>query len=137
MSNSGNSHRLKCVTNFRKQLNEKIMSNFMFLFRGGDSQRASQSPEEMQVHMQKWYTWMGGLKEKGQLIDGLPLGQEGKVVANSGEVITNGPFAEGAEIVGGYLIVTADSLDQAVELSKGCPIYEHQGTTEVREIMSM
>ncbi|MBK8503234.1 MAG: hypothetical protein IPL46_14050 [Saprospiraceae bacterium] len=113
------------------------MSNFMFLFRGGDSRRESQSPEDMQAHMQKWYTWMGGLKEKGQLIDGLPLGKEGKVVAKGGDVITNGPFAEGAEIIGGYLIVTADSLDQAVEISKGCPIYEHSGTTEIREITSM
>ena len=113
------------------------MSNFMFLFRGGDAQRTQQSPEDMQAHMQKWYTWMGRLKEKGQLIDGLPLGQDGKVVAKGGDVITNGPFAEGAEIVGGYLIVTADTLEQAVEISKGCPIYEHDGTTEVREIMSM
>ncbi|NND33607.1 MAG: hypothetical protein HKN76_13535 [Saprospiraceae bacterium] len=113
------------------------MSNFMFLFRGGDAQRVQQSPEEMQAHMQKWGVWMGGLKEKGKLIDGLPLGKEGKVVEKSGEVITNGPFAEGAEVVGGYLIVTADSIDEAVEISKGCPIFEHGGTTEVREIMSM
>ena len=109
----------------------------MFLFRGGDARRAQQSPEEMQAHMQKWGVWMGGLKEKGVLIDGLPLGKDGKVVEKAGEVITNGPFAEGAEIVGGYLIVTADSLDDAVEISKGCPIFEHGGTTEVREIMSM
>jgi hypothetical protein len=113
------------------------MSNFMFLFRGGDAQRVQQSPEEMQAHMQKWGAWMGALKEKGQLIDGLPLGKEGKVVEKAGEVITNGPFAEGAEVVGGYLIVTADSLDQAVDISKGCPIFEHGGSTEVREIMSM
>jgi hypothetical protein len=120
-----------------KTSKRKIMSNFMFLFRGGDSRRANQSPEEMQAHMQKWGAWMGGLKEKGKLIDGLPLGKEGKVVAKAGDVITNGPFAEGTEIVGGYLIVTAESLDEAVEISKGCPIFEHDGTTEVREIMSM
>ncbi len=113
------------------------MSNFLYLFRGGDARRASQTPEEMQAHMQKWGMWMGGLKEKGQLVDGLPLSQEGKVVENKGEVITNGPFAEGSEVVGGYLIVTADDLDQAVEISKGCPIFEHEGTVEVREIMSM
>ena len=113
------------------------MSNFMFLFRGGDGQRVQQSPEEMQAHMQKWGVWMGGLKEKGKLIDGLPLGKAGKVVEKAGEVITNGPFAEGAEVVGGYLIVTAESMDEAVEISKGCPIFEHGGTTEVREIMSM
>ncbi len=113
------------------------MSNFLYLFRGGDARRVEQSPEEMQDHMQKWGAWMGGLKEKGQLIDGLPLAKDGKVVEKAGAVITDGPFAEGTEIVGGYLIVTADTLEAAVEISKGCPIFEHEGTVEVREIMSM
>ncbi len=113
------------------------MSNFLFLFRGGDATKSQQSPEEMQAHMQKWGAWMGGLKENGQLVDGLPLSQEGKVVERAGEVITDGPFAEGAEVVGGYLIVTANDLDGAVNISKGCPIFEHNGNVEVREIMSM
>jgi len=113
------------------------MSNFLYLFRGGDASRIQQSPEEMQAHMQKWGAWMGGLKEKGQLVDGLPLNKEGKVVEKAGEVITDGPFAEGAEVVGGYLIVTATDLNDAVDISKGCPIFEHNGNVEVREIMSM
>ncbi|WP_299533954.1 YciI family protein [Ulvibacterium sp.] len=113
------------------------MSNFLFLFRGGDRARMEQSPEAMQEHMQKWGAWMGGLKEKGQLVDGLPLSKEGNVVHKAGEVITDGPFAEGAEVVGGYLIVSADGQNEAVEISKGCPIFEHDGNVEVREIMSM
>jgi len=113
------------------------MSNYLFLFRGGVTSRLEQSPEEMQEHMQKWGAWMGGLKEKGKLVDGLPLAKEGKVVEKAGEVITDGPFAEGSEIVGGYLIVTADDLQSAVDISKGCPIFEHEGNVEVREIMSM
>ncbi|MCG2461605.1 YciI family protein [Flavobacteriaceae bacterium F89] len=113
------------------------MSNFLFLFRGGDAGRIEQSPEEMQRHMQKWGAWMGGLKEKGQLVDGLPLAKTGNVVHKSGEVITDGPFAEGSEVVGGYLIVTADNQKGAIEVSKGCPIFEHGGNVEVREIMTM
>ena len=53
------------------------MTKFMYLFRGGDGRRASQSPEEMQAHMEVWKTWMGGLAGKGTLVDGLPLGKEG------------------------------------------------------------
>lgn len=113
------------------------MSNFLYLFRGGDAEWKQQPPEVVQAHMQKWGAWMGGLKEQGKLVDGLPLSGEGKVVENAGDVITDGPFAEGAEVVGGYLIVTADGLDDAVEISKGCPIFEHNGNVEVREIMSM
>lgn len=113
------------------------MSNFLFLFRGGDAGWKEQSPEEVQAHMQKWGAWMGGLKEQKKLVDGLPLAKEGNVVHNKGEVITDGPFAEGAEVVGGYLIVAAENQKEAVEISKGCPIFEHGGNVEVREIMSM
>ena len=113
------------------------MKEFMYLFRGGDAVRAQQSPEAMQEHMQKWGAWMEGLAKAGQLVAGLPLNKEGKVVAKAGKVITDGPFTEGKEVVGGYLIVKAKDLDDATELSKGCPIYEHNGSTEVREIMPM
>lgn len=113
------------------------MSKYMYLFRGGDAERASSSPEEMQAHMEKWKTWMGRLASEEKLVDGLPLSREGKTVVGKSAVVHDGPFAEGKEIVGGYLIVNAETVDDAVEISKGCPIFEHDGTVEVREIMNM
>ncbi|GJM33157.1 MAG: hypothetical protein DHS20C18_21580 [Saprospiraceae bacterium] len=114
------------------------MSKFLYLFRGGDASTTKMSPEAMQTHMQKWGAWMQGLAKENILIDGLPLAKEGKIVGGKGEVITDGPFAEGKEIVGGYLMVNADSLAKAVEISKGCPILEFgDGTVEVREIQNM
>jgi hypothetical protein len=114
------------------------MSKFLYLFRGGDARMAEQSPEEMQAHMQKWMTWMKGLGASGTLVDGLPLGKGGKLVTGNGNVVTDGPFSEGKEVVGGYLIVNAENFDQAVEISKGCPILEFDdGNIEVRDIMSM
>lgn len=113
------------------------MAKFLYLFRGGDENMATASPEETQEHMQKWGVWMQGLAQQGKLIDGLPLTKSGKVVEKAGEVIHDGPFTEGTEIVGGYMLINADSFDEALEVSKGCPIYENGGTTEVREIMNM
>lgn len=113
------------------------MINYLYLFRGGGAERLQESPENMQVHMQKWGTWMSSLGEKGILVGGEPLKAEGRVVENAGDVITDGPFSEGKELVGGYLIVKATSLDEATEISKGCPIFEHHGTVEIREIQSM
>ena len=113
------------------------MDKFLYVFRGGDARRAAASPEEMQQHMQKWMAWMDGLGKEGKLVAGEPLHSEGKVVKEAGAVITDGPFAEGKEIVGGYLIVNASDLDGAVEISKGCPIFEHGGSVEVRQIASM
>lgn len=113
------------------------MAKYMYLFRGGDGRMAELSPEARQQHMEQWGAWMGGLAQSGTLVDGLPLGQDGKVVEKRGETVHDGPFAEGNEVVGGYLIVNADSMDQAIEISTGCPIFEHDGNIEVREIMSM
>ncbi|MEQ8425989.1 MAG: YciI family protein [Cyclobacteriaceae bacterium] len=113
------------------------MKDYMYLFRGGDAARAQESPETMQAHMQKWRVWMEGLAKAGKLVGGQPLNQDGKVVAKSGKVITDGPYAEGKEVVGGYLIVKAKDLNEATDLAKECPIYEHDGVTEIREIMPM
>ncbi|MEM6864497.1 MAG: YciI family protein [Bacteroidota bacterium] len=114
------------------------MSNFLYLFRGGDEAYQKLSQEEKQAHMEVWGKWMGGLREKGHLLDGLPLDEDGKVVHNRGELITNGPHAEGAELVGGYLIVSAKDLEEATEISKGCPIFDYDGSTvEIRQILDM
>ena len=113
------------------------MKEFMYLFRGGDARRVQQSPEEMQEHMQKWGIWMENLGKSGHFVSGLPLNGDGKVVEKEGAIITDGPYTEGKEIVGGYLIVKARDLDHATELSRECPIFEHEGIVEVREIMPM
>ena len=113
------------------------MSKYIFLFRGGRMQEMSS--DERQASMMKWKVWMDGLAAKKQLIGGEPLDGDGKVVKGRAKSVTDGPFAEGKEIVGGYLIVEAGSLDAATELSKGCPILveDANGTVEVRTVMEM
>ncbi len=110
------------------------MSDFMFLFRGGEP---SGSPEQMQQHMQKWRGWIEDLGKKGHFKAGEPLERSGKVVKGQSKAITDGPFAEAKDLVGGYLLVSAKDLGEAVELSKGCPIFENDGLVEVRPVMQM
>ncbi len=112
------------------------MSDFLFLFRGGEP-TANLSPEEMQRGMQKWTTWMQELSRAGKFRSGHPLQRGGKVVSGRGKLVTDGPFTESKEVVGGYLIVSANSLDAAVALSKGCPILEAGGSVEVRGTQEM
>ena len=113
------------------------MKQFLYLFRGGDQGYASQSPEEMQAHMARWHEWMLKVSQTDEPVPGLPLQNEGKVVEKNGEVITDGPYAEGKEIVGGYVLVEAKDLNEAVEMSKGCPIFEFGGIVEVRETVTI
>ena len=111
------------------------MSEFLFLYRGG--QRASDAAESDKV-MQKWVAWMEDLGSKGHLKDrGQPLDPAGKVVRGKQKTITDGPFAEAKDVVGGYSLIEARDLEQAVELSKGCPIFEFEGAVEVRPVMKM
>ena len=113
------------------------MKQFMYLLRGGKSMDTF-SPEEMEAHMGEWKAWMGGLAEQGKLAGGLPLSKEGKQVTGGGSIIHDGPFAEGKEVVGGYIIVNAETMDEAIQLSKACPIHqENEAVVEIREIMSM
>ncbi len=114
------------------------MKEYLLLFRGGDGATLKQSPEKWQAHMQIWAQWMGGLSEKGQLVGAQPLDSNGKKVYGNKKVTTDGPFMEGKEMVGGYLICKAANYDEAVEISKGCPILEFEdGSVEVREIQEM
>ena len=109
------------------------MSNFMFVFRGGETPT---SPEAMQAQMQKWMTWIQRLRDQGKYIAGDPLQAGGKVLT-SRKTITDGPFAEGKEVVGGYFLIRAETLDEAAEMAKDCPIFENGGSVEVRSIQAI
>ena len=118
-------------------MRECVMSEFLYIYRGGHGDGQQPSPEEMQKIMQKWMTWMQGLAEKGHLKDrGHPLEPAGKLVSRNQQAVTDGPYAE-KDLVGGYSLIEAKDLAQAAELSKGCPILERGGAVEVRPIMLM
>jgi hypothetical protein len=115
---------------------EGIMSEFVFLYRGGE--RPTGSPEQMQQQMQKWMGWMKELAEKGHIKDpGHPLERTGKLVTGKQKIVTDGPFAETKDVVGGYTLVQARDLGHAVELTSGCPILDIGGFVEVRPVMQM
>ena len=110
------------------------MKEFLFVFRNDYQSVPSGSPEEMQAMTQKWMDWVGGIASQNKLSDrGNRLGSTGKVV-RPGNVTTDGPYTEVKEIIGGYTLVKADSLEEATELAKGCPILALGGNVEVRDI---
>jgi len=116
------------------------MSDFIYLYRSTEAQRneAMGSPERAQQNMQRWMAWMGELDKKGHLKDrGQPLDRAGKVVRGQHKTVTDGPYTEVKDLVGGFTIVQARDIDQAVDLSRGCPILDGGGSVEVRPIMKV
>jgi len=111
------------------------MGDFLYLYRGG---QRPEVPQQAEQEMQKWVAWMKELGEKGHLKDrGQPLDRAGKVVRGKEKVVTDGPYAESKDLVGGFTLVQAKDLAHAAELSKGCPIFDNGGFVEVRPVMEM
>jgi len=110
------------------------MSEFIYLFRGGDS---SGSPEQMQQQMQKWTDWAKDLGAGGHLRGGGPLEKDGKVVHGIQKSVTDGPYLEEKDFVGGYMLIEAGDLNEAADLSKGCPIFDSGGRVEIRPVLKI
>jgi len=111
------------------------MKEYLLLLRGGKPM-ASKTEAENQAEMQAWGAYMGGLGQNGSLVGGLPLVGGGKTVS-AGSVSNEAVTSASEGIVGGYLIVKAESLDKAAEIAAACPHITNEGNIEVREIAPM
>jgi len=111
-----------------------MMKEFMMIFRNEKNDNPKPSPEQMQAMIKQWQDWIGGIAAQGKFVATNALGFDGKTV-HADATITDGPYAEVKEIVGGYIIVKADDLDDAVNLSEGCPTLALGGKVEVRDVM--
>lgn len=112
------------------------MNEFVLLFRSPGNGVANLSEEEMQVLFKKWQDWLGGIAAQGKLDSpGMRLKPDGKVLKPGG-VVTDGPFVEIRERLGGFVVVKAESLDDALTLAHGCPALEMGGSVEVRPFLS-
>ena len=89
----------------------------------------------MQQVSEKWMAWFKGLMASGQAIDGNPLEKDGKIVSGkNGKIVSDGPFAESKEAIGGYLMLKVDSMDEAVAIAKQCPGLDYGLRVEVRPV---
>src|ERR1044072_842289 len=109
------------------------MKDFLLVYRADYNNLPQRTPDEMQAATKRWMDWIGSIAAQNKLIDrGHRLEFTGKVV-KQGSVVTNGPYAEIKEAIGGYSLIKAESYDAAVELAKTCPVFFIGGNVEVRE----
>jgi hypothetical protein len=110
--------------------NKTALSEYLIISRGQwDKDR---SPEEIQKSIDDFYVWHDRLVGEGLLIAGQRLGREVKVVSGAG--VSDGPFAEAKEVVGGYWFILAGSLADAAALAAQNPCLAFGLTSEVRPI---
>ena len=116
------------------------MSEFIMLYRRTPEIRREMlgSPEKAQQTMKKWRAWFEEMTKKGQLKNpGQPLDEAGKVVGGKKKAVTDGPYKESKDVIGGYSVIEAPDLDQAVQIASGCPLVEFGGSVEVRPVMEL
>ena len=111
---------------------KRCMSQFAFVYR---QHRGDMSPEQMQRHIDDCQNWFDDLISKGTIKDvGVPLGSEGSALVTKNSVIHDGPFAEAKDVVGGFTLVEAKDLAEAIEVAQTCPIIGVGGSVEVRPV---
>lgn len=113
------------------------MDEFILIFRHEDGKKIA-SPEQMQIWMKQTMDWIGSIAAQNKFISGtgLPF-DDARVVTNksTNKLVTNGPFGDVKETIGGFIMVKADSVEEAVEFAKGCPVLQGEGNSvEVRKI---
>jgi hypothetical protein len=121
--------------NQKKVMKTPIKNEYMLLFIDTDWSKGL-SPEEMQRVAGQWMAWFKRLGEQGKLTAGSPLERSGKVVSGkNGRVVSDRPFAEAKEAIGGYFLLQVDTMDEAVAIAKECPGLPYGAKVEVRQVM--
>jgi hypothetical protein len=119
-------------------MKKTLTNQYMFLAKGASCDHAGLSPEQMQAHMQETYAWIDGLTKKGVMSAAQPLTPERKIVSGkNGSIVSDSIAAESKEAVGGFFIVHAATMDEAVNIASSCPMFKHGGQLEVRQIAEL
>src|SRR6185436_11327647 len=115
-------------------MSTQSQNGYMLIFRGTDWYKGL-SPEQMQQVADQWMAWFNRLKDQGKAVAGSPLEPEGKIVSGkSGRVVSDGPFAESKEAIGGYFLLKVGTLDDAVAIAQECPGLSYGIRVEVRPV---
>lgn len=112
------------------------MEKFMLIFQGG-MDPSSATPEVAQKQMGKWMAWIDRLNKEGRYVAGEPLAPGGKLVSGKNRTVSDGPYTEGKEVVGGFFLINAENFDDAVKISQDCPSFEYGGSVQVRQVAKM
>ena len=117
------------------------MADFLVIYQGGNLSWRERPAAEIESVMQAWGQWFKQLESTGNLRNpGAPLAPGGVVLRTNGRGIqTDMPMAEVKELIGGYSVISASSLEEAADLAKGSPFLRNNpdGRVQVLPIMQM
>lgn len=112
------------------------MPQYMLLLHQSPTAFTGLSPEQMQAILGRYKAWSQNLRAQGRIAGGAKLRNgEGRLLRQNGTkpMVSDGPYSESKEVIGGYFTIIADDYDHAVETAKECPHVDF-GTVEIREV---
>lgn len=110
------------------------MEEFALIFRHEDGAKHA-SPEQLQTWMKQTMDWIGSIAAQNKFVSGTGLPFADAKVVHHNQMVTNGPFGDIKETIGGFIVVRAESVEEAVEFAQGSPVLQGEGNTvEVRRI---
>jgi hypothetical protein len=110
------------------------MDEYLLIMRHEDGSKIA-SPDQMQKWMKQTMERIGTITAKNKFVSGTGLTMDDAKIVGHNNIVTNGPFGDIKETIGGFITVKADSIDEAVEFAKGCPVLQGEGNTvEVRKV---
>ncbi|PTX94409.1 YciI family protein [Opitutus sp. ER46] len=109
---------------------------YMIIFRDASPETyRAMSADQRQQLLEQWNAWYDGLAAQGKVEHGHPLAPTGRVVSGPrGERVTDGPFPESTEGIGGYFLLQVSGLDEATAIAQRCPSLPHGMSVEVRPV---
>lgn len=107
----------------------------MMIFIGADYSTLGLSPEELQGRYGKWFAWTTKMQENGVMKSGEALQPKVKRIVGPDRTVTDGPFMESKELIGGFYIVQANTVEDVIKIAQDFPDYDLGGTVEIREVM--
>ncbi len=117
-----------------------MMAQYMLILRESKIDFADISAEEIEKVIGDYMAWSNKLGEEGKLVGGEKLKDDGgkHLSINNGSLrVTDGPFTEAKEIIGGYFTINAANYEEAVKIAETCPHLKYGGRIELREVESM
>ena len=111
------------------------MKDYLMIFMGPSYEEVGLSPEQIQERMGKWFAWSEKMNKNGVEHKGHALMPTGKSISGTEKVVTDGPFLEGKEIIGGYYVIKVKDYEAALVVAQDFPEFDLGGTVEIREVM--
>src|SRR5690348_11920806 len=112
------------------------MKDFLLIIKTEGNVWTDLSPEQLQKHLEHGMAYINKLVKEGIMKNGSPVDKGSRIISKNNDVLTDGPFNESKEVIAGYFLINANSIEEAVKIAKENPIFNDIATKiEVHPMM--